>query len=60
MTKSRSVVKNKLNKWYGWLVNLPLKTMKNKINDKNKVLGLIEKGKKKLKNIVEKEVEKEH
>ena len=37
MTKSRSVVKSKLNKWYDWLINHLEKSLKNKVSDPSKI-----------------------
>ena len=62
--KGRSMVKNKLNEWYGWLIDYVPKPIKNAISKafsraKNSILGLYDGDKKTLKDIVEKEAEEE-
>ena len=65
MKKSRQVVKNKLNEWYGWLVDYVPKRIKNAVSKtflrvKNSILGLYDSAKKTLKGDVEGEAEKEN
>ena len=65
MMKNRSVVKNKLNEWYDWLVGYVPKPIKEPVGNafskvKNSVMKLYEKGKKTLLREVEEEAEKEH
>ena len=57
MKKSRSVVKNKLNKWYDWLVDYAPKPIKNPVGKallraKNSILGLYDGVKKTLRGNV--------
>ena len=64
MKKSRSLVKNRLNEWYDWLVDYVPKPIKNAVSKafsraKNSILGLYDGAKKTLKDIVEKEAEEE-
>ena len=64
MKKSRSVVKNRLNKWYDWLVDYVPKPIKSAVSKassraKNSILGLYDGAKKTLKDIVQKEAEEE-
>ena len=63
MKKGRPVVKNKLNKWYDWLVDYVPKSIKNAVDKafsraKNSILGLYDGAKKTLKGDVEGEAEK--
>jgi len=65
MTKSRSVVKSKLNEWYDWLVGYVPKSIKEPVSSafskvKSKVMRLYEGAKKTLKGEVEEEAKKEH
>ena len=65
MKKSRPVVKNKLNEWYGWLVDYVPKRIKKAViktflRVKNSILGLYDSAKKTLKGDVEGEAEKEN
>ena len=65
MKKSRSVVKNRLNEWYDWLVDYVPKPIKNAISKafsrvKNSILGLYDGAKKTLKCDVKAEAEKEN
>ena len=62
-----SIVKNKLNEWYDWLVHHVPKTVERKVSNafktfKERIAGLWGKvtGKETLKDIVEEEAEKEH
>ena len=64
MKKSQSVIKNRLNEWYDWLVDYVPKPIKNAVSKafpraKNSILGLYDGAKKTLKDIVEKESEEE-
>ena len=64
MKKSRSLVKNRLNEWYDWLVDYVPKPIKNAVSKafsraKNSILGPYDGAKKTLKDIVEKEAEEE-
>ena len=64
MIKNRSVVKNKLNEWYDWLVGYVPKPIKEPIGNaflkvKNSVMKLYEKGKKIVGKTLVREVEKE-
>ena len=63
--KSRLVVKNKLNKWYDWLVDYVPKSVKNAVSKafsraKNSMLSLYDGAKKTLRGDVEDEAEKEN
>ena len=65
MKKSRSVVKNRLNDWYDWLVDSVPKPIKNAVSKafsraKNSILRLYDSAKKTLKGDVEGEAEKEN
>ena len=64
LKKSRLVVKNRLNEWYGWLVDYVPKPIKNTVSKafsmvKNSILGLYDGAKKTLKDTKEKEAEEE-
>ena len=64
MKKSRSLVKNRLNEWYDWLVDYVPKPIKNAVSKafsraNNSILVLYDRAKKTLKDIVEKEAEEE-
>ena len=65
MKKSRSLVKNRLNEWYDWLVDYVPKPIKSAVSKafsraKNGMLGLYDGAKKTLKVDVEAEAEKEN
>ena len=65
MKKSRSLVKNRLNEWYDWLVDYVPKPIKSAVSKafsraKNGMLGLYHGAKKTLKGDVEAEAEKEN
>ena len=58
MKKSRPVVKNKLNRWYDWMIDYVPKPIKNVVSKafsmvKNSILGLYDDSGKTLKDIVE-------
>ena len=65
MTKSRPVVKNKLNELYDWLLDYVPKPIKSAVSKafskvKASILNLYDGIKKTLKDVVEKEAEKEN
>ena len=65
MKKSRLVVKNRLNKWYDWLVDYVPKPIKNVVSKsfsraKNSILSLYDGAKKTLKGHVEGKTEKQN
>ena len=65
MKKSKPVVKNRLSKWYDWLVDYVPKPIKNAVSKafsrvKNSILRLYDGAKKTLKGDLEAEAEKEN
>ena len=65
MKKSKFVVKNKLNKWYDWIVDYVRKSIKSTVfkafsNVKNSILSLYDDTKRTLTDAVEIKVKKEN